>query len=130
MNSYLIEELKKVRWSGKTDEDWTAHLDRCDTCNYDRPCMMCEVGPLDDFEETRDSHGCNCRHGRLDNGWHLKMLTRIREAVPVISAHVIDVVRSCVGSLDLDEAGAYAAMAMVIQDLTEFAEEASKEIKP
>jgi hypothetical protein len=45
---------------------YMAHLERCDRCNYDKPCMQCEVGILE--EETEPiiavtGHACNCPWG-------------------------------------------------------------------
>lgn len=46
-------------------ELYMEHLERCDTCNYDKPCMQCEVG--NDSEAVPMSkvtgHACNCPWG-------------------------------------------------------------------
>lgn len=55
----------------KLDLAHTEHIRACDTCNYDKPCMECEIGdPEETAENPRDaydiweSHNCNCSLGK------------------------------------------------------------------
>lgn len=49
------------------EEAWRMHLDWCDQCNYDKPCVACEA----DYADPR-SHACNCEEKR-QIGYRLRM---------------------------------------------------------
>jgi hypothetical protein len=51
-----------------TPDPWMEHLRSCDTCNYDRPCIVCDGGlgraELEMSEdEIYECHACNCPQG-------------------------------------------------------------------
>ena len=53
---YTAEEIHQL---------YMDHLERCDTCNYDKPCMQCEVGSPSEAVPVSavTGHACNCPWG-------------------------------------------------------------------
>lgn len=55
-------------------DEYKAHLDRCDECNYGKECMLCEGG-FDHHdlgitpEQLAESHSCNCGKGKGGRGF-------------------------------------------------------------
>lgn len=50
---------------------WLQHITTCDVCNYNQECRMCE-GAYPDAVESDVMHNCNCIHGLLTNGAHIR----------------------------------------------------------
>lgn len=51
---YTAEEIHNL---------YMEHLERCDRCNYDKPCMQCEAGVSDELITLVTGHACNCPWG-------------------------------------------------------------------
>lgn len=61
-------------WWTRIDTIWTAHLDRCDACNYDEECVACAVGGREEA-----GHNCNCSQG-CDGGYGARLSQLHEEA--------------------------------------------------
>lgn len=57
---------------------WDEHARRCDQCNYDKACFLCEIGGGEaetgrTTAELADQHACNCSRGNGGAGYHLRV---------------------------------------------------------